>query len=277
LVLGAGIGGGVVLMVDGWLRPARPVDAARAERTRRLVRSVLLAVAAAAVVAVVTGWPALTVGAALVGAAAPGLVERRRRGRLYELQRIEAMASWIEQLRDRLSASGGFQTTVGATVRIAPEPIRAEVGRLASGLANASPEETEAALMRFAAEVADPIADLVVVALWMWAQRRARHLDELLSTLARQARAEAAVALAVDAERAGLRRERSILTVLLVAVPVALTAVDPSYLAPFGSAGGQVVLSGVLAMYAAGLWLLARLARPQRSPRVLDTSRVFAR
>jgi tight adherence protein B len=274
-LVGAGGALGLILMVHGWTSPPAPVDPLRARQTRLVALSGLGAVVGAGLMFALTQWPALTVAGGLAGAAVPSFLERRRRGRLYVLARIEALASWIEQLRDRLSAGGGFQTTVGSTVRIAPEPIRADVTRLAHGLAEGSPEATEQALMTFATDVADPIADLVVVALWMWSQRRAKHLDELLTTLAKQARGEAARALEIDASRAGLRREKTILTFLLVGVPVALTAMDPSYLAPFGSTRGQVVLSGVLVMYASGLWFMSRLTRARRGPRVLASERVI--
>jgi Flp pilus assembly protein TadB len=277
LLAGAGVGAGVVLVVAGWLTPPAAPNPAAAARARKVLRSAVAAVAAAAVVGLVTGWPALTVAAGLGGAAAPVMIERTRRGRLYSLRRVEAVAAWIEQLRDRLSASGAFQTTVASTVRIAPEAIRPDVARLAAGLAEGSPEATEAALQRFADDVDDHSADLAVVALWMWSQRRVANLEGLLTTLAAQARNEYDKAMEIDADRSGIRKERNALTVILFVVPVLLTVVDPSYLAPFGTTRGQVVLSVVMVMYAAGLWVMARLARPVRTPRVLSAERALPR
>src|SRR5438477_3656 len=81
-----------------------------------------------------------------------------------------------------------------------------------AGLAASTPEATTRALTDFASSLQDPTADVVAVALWMWAQRRAGDVAELLSSLAAHARAQAALAREVDAERAGLRRERLIFT-----------------------------------------------------------------
>lgn len=270
----AGVGLGLILIVTGLTDPL-PLRATSGT-ARRLAPITLLGISTGAAVGVVTRWPVLAVTAGVVAAATPGWVQRWRRGRLHTVVRLEGIAGWVEQLRDRLSAGGHFQTTVTATAATAPVAIRAEVAALAAGLADGSPEATGAALGRFAEELADPAADVVVVALWMWAQHRAGNVAELLSSLAAHARTEAALGREVDAERAGLRRERLIFTIILVAMPVGLTAIDPGYLTPFATARGQVVLAGIITLYALGLGLLARLSATPRPPRTITTRRVLS-
>ena len=275
VALGATVGLGLVLVVSGWTSPTPP----RTDRHRQLWVSSAAVVGAAGLAWVVTGWPALAVAAALGAAAAPSLWRHRRQGRLHHVQRLEAIATWIEMVRDRLAGGGWFQSTIVATARLAPELIRPELTRFAAALAapDSSPEVIDAALARLAAELGDANGDRVVMALAMWAQGHGTNLRELLSTLARQARSEAADQRDVDASRTMLRRERLIMTIVLVAVPVAMSVVDPGYLAPFGTSTGQVVLSGIVLLYGGGLLMLARLGRPVTPPRVLDTTQVFRR
>ena len=47
-----------------------------------------------------------------------------------------------------------------------------------------------------------------------------------------------------------------------------------SYLSPFGTTVGQLVLGAVGFFYAIGIWLMIRLVRPASPPRLLEAERI---
>ena len=113
--------------------------------------------------------------------------------------RSEALAVWAEMLRDTIAAHAGLREAIAVTARVAPLPIRAEVQALA---VRAEREPLTVALRRFAVEVADPVADLIVAALVIAADRQAHRLAELLSQIAAAAREQAAMRIRVETGRA---------------------------------------------------------------------------
>ena len=154
---------GLVLVVVGlW-----PVDTPVAPR-RPLVwsggwsRRGLLAVAAAVVAGLLTRWPAVALLAGALGWAAPSLLRGTATSR-SAIARIEAVAAWTEMLQGLLAAAAALEQAIIASVRVAPEPIRAEVGELAEGLRGNQP--LRVALGRFAQALDEPTADVVVAAL----------------------------------------------------------------------------------------------------------------
>ena len=186
--------------------------------------------------------------------------------------RIEAVATWTELLRDTLAAAAGLSQAITATAELAPQAIRGPVlvlaERLASGIS------MEDALRSFAADLADPSADLVVCALLVAATARSQRLGDLLGALAQSCREEVAMRLRVEASRASSRS--SVRTVILFSVSFAalLFVVARSYLLPFGTATGQIVLLVVGVCYVAGLTFMVRLVRPRRpAARLLSAER----
>ena len=115
------------------LRDPRPRD--RARHAPRLAA----AVAVGAVTMAFTGW----IVAALVLAASAwtvvGAVQGRDR-RTDDVARTEALASWIESLRDVLVAGDQPIGAIAATVSTCPMAIRPHVRRLATSLGRQEPE-----------------------------------------------------------------------------------------------------------------------------------------
>jgi hypothetical protein len=98
---------------------------------------------------------------------------------------------------------------------------------------------------------------------------RAQRLGELLAALAESTREEVALRLRIETSRASIRSGVRTVLVFSVGFAVALTILAHSYLAPFGSAAGQIVLLVVGALYAMGLTLMVVLARPPAPVRLL--------
>ena len=126
---------------------------------------------------VVTGWPAAGVLAGAAAGVAPMLVGHAVDSARRLKARSEALASWAEMLRDTIASHAGLREAIAVTARVAPAPIRSEVQALA---VRAERESLTMALRRFAVDVADPVADLIVAALVIAAERQAQRLAELL-------------------------------------------------------------------------------------------------
>ena len=234
------------------------------------------AVAAALIVLAASGW----VVAAIVVAAgcwyAIGTWQRRDVGGVSDVQRIDALASWIENLRDVLIAGDQPIGAINATVATCPAAIRPQVRRLAAGLGRQDPATV---FRRFADDIDDPLGDLVAAGLLIAVQRGARTAA-VLGSLAEQARRQADRRRLVEAERAPIQREVTLLTVIMGSLVLGLLVFGRSeYLAPYDTAGGQLFLGAVLAIYSVLLLRVQRLARFPKPSRFLtaDSQRVEVR
>jgi tight adherence protein B len=272
-LLGAGTGLGLILLLAALRHP--PAMAAAVPRWRdalaRLRRQatwprVASALAAVAVVAVVTRWP---IGSVLAGLAAWFLPRILGRDREHErsLGRIEAIASWTEQLRDTLAAAAGLEQAILATAPIAPEAVREEVAGLAAAIHRG--ERLPAGLRAFAEAAADPAADLVVAALLLAAEHQARDLGQLLSSLADSARQHAAMRMRIAAARARVRTAARIIIGVTVLLTAGLLAWSRAFLAPFDSPAGQLMLLLVGGCFASAFWWLHKISSFQQPSRIL--------
>jgi tight adherence protein B len=224
-----------------------------------------LVVAAAAAGWALTGWPAAGVLAGGAAAVAPLLSgTRRRRDELNA--KSEALASWAEMLRDTITAHAGLREAIALTARVAPAPIRKEVQLLA---VRAERESLTTALRRFAIEVADPVADLIVASLVIAAERQAQRLAELLTQIAGSAREQSAMRLRVETGRARTYASSRALVAITFGLAVVLLVFSPTFMSPYDSATGQIVLMAIGALFAGALWALVQLGRPVTPPRLL--------
>jgi len=126
--------------------------------------------------------------------------------------------------------------------------------------------------MRFADDLDDPSADLIVAALVLNARLRGPGLREVLSALADSAREELDVRRKVAAERRSTRRSVQVVVAVTLIMAAGLVLFNPTYMAPYTSFIGQVVLLVVIALYALGLLWLRRLAKIEVPERFLITS-----
>ena len=282
---GTGIGGGLLGLASA-LRRHRPEDHRPQDHRRRSGQgcdspsgskrglalngsswSSRLALAAilAVLAGLVTRWPAAALLAACAGIGLPSLLRVTRR--TNSIARTEAIALWTELLRDTLAAASGLSQSIVATASVAPDPIRTQVAALAQRLSNGMP--MPAALRMFADEIGDPSADLVVCALMLAAAARAQRLVDLLGALADAMHEEVAMRLKVESGRASARSGVRTIIVFSLGFAGLLTLVARAYLAPFGSASGQIALVAAGAFDAAGIVLMTRLLREPLAPRLL--------
>lgn len=259
LILGAGVGFGLFLVISGWTgatipRPAISKLNLRWEGTQRRVA---LALAGAATLGLLSRWPVALVGGALLGASLPSIVGGKA-ARERAIARNDAVATWAELLRDSLSGAHGLEEVIITTAPIAPLAIRDDVLRLAGRIGH---ERIGTALRGFAEDLGDPTADLVVAALILAAEGSSRELGALLGSLAEAARDEAAMRRRVEASRARARSTVQIVTGLTSVMVTGLLLFDRQYLKPYDDPTGQAVLALVAGLFGIGLWWLARMSQ----------------
>lgn len=265
LALGAGalVGCGLFLMAMGLRRAERrdlrALVATRSPAEDRRLLQLVGGIGVALVVVLATGQP---VGALLAGGVALALpsVFGGKAARASEIALIEAISTWTGQLRDMLSGGNGLLETIEATAPFAPAPIRAEVDRLARGMRRG---RLVPALRAFAADVGDPMADLVVASLVVATTEQVGRLGELLGMLAVRTNEQAALRMRIDRDRAGIRTQVRGVVLVTVTCVVLLLVFDRALLAAYESAEGQVVLGLIGACFLAGFAMLARMGRPQ--------------
>jgi Flp pilus assembly protein TadB len=269
---GLGSGLGAWLVIDGLTRRRRPAGGGSGSQLwRRIASGGTTAAAAGAVTAatVIGAWTRWPVAAVLAGAAAwalPGLLTGARRQQEAQ-RRLEAIATWTESLRGTLQAAAGLEQAITTTATTAPEPIRPQVSALAQAL-HAGLRAPEA-LRAFAADLDHPDADRVVAALLLAATGRARNLADQLGALAAAAREQAAAHRRVHTEWATIRTSVRVIIAITVVMAAGQILLNRSFLEPYDTPGGQVVLAVVGVLFGLGFWWLARLSRISQPPRTL--------
>ncbi len=253
--------------------PTRALPAAKvntAARRRGGIR-IMLAIAVGGLIVLMSSWllPGIVVGVGTWWGV--GGWQRRQNSANSEIARLDALASWIESVRDVLMAGeqpiGAIASSVGACSPL----IRPYVRRLATGLSRQDPEIV---FRRFADDLDDPVADLVAAGLSIAIRRGARTVP-VLSALAQQTREQVDRRRLVEAERAPTRREVTSLTVIMGGLVVALLVFGRSqYLDAYDQPEGQVFLAVALTGYAGLIVRVQKLAAFPRPGRFMTAGQV---
>ena len=248
-------------LVAAFTKPRTTTSGQTALLVRHIGPKAATAAVIALLVAVVTGWvlPALMVGA--VGWWATGMILDRERGADAEVAKVEAIATWTEQLRDVLLAGDQPIGAIGATVATAPDPVRPHVRALAARLGR---QNEQVVLRQWADALDDPTADLVAAGLLVALSHGARA-EAVLTSVAAQARQQAERRRLLEAERAPVKREVWAVTAMMsLQLLGGLLFARSSYLAPYRTTTGQVVLCVLLAVF---LGLVVRVQQLSRFPK----------
>ncbi|MEU6512109.1 type II secretion system F family protein [Streptomyces sp. NPDC046942] len=230
-------------------------------------RRVVAAVTAGAVTGVLTTWPVAAVLTTIALLTLPGLLGPDRHA-ARRTERMEALATWTEMLRDTLSAAAGLEQAVLATADIAPAALAREMRELAAAVRSGHP--LPAALRAFAEDVDDPLADVVVAAVVMAAEQQASHLAPLLGELAESVREQVAMRQRIDAGRASVRTGVRVTVIVTLGMVVGLVVFNRSYLDPFDTLTGQAVLAVVGVLFAASFVYLNAIGRIEEPVRLIS-------
>jgi tight adherence protein B len=242
-------------------------------RLDRLRRDVLsprggIAIVAGILALVTTRWVVAGIGVALLAyswRSLSGAGSERA-----AITRLEGLATWTESLRDTIAGAVGLEQAIPSSTRIAAPAIREPLLKLVDRLHTrmAMPD----ALRLFASDLDDPSADLIIAALIINSRLRGPGLRDLLGALSRSVREELDMRRKVGAERRSTRRSVQIVILVSVGMAIGLAFVDHSFLAPYSSPFGQLVLALIACLYGLGIAWLRRLARFESPQRMLGDS-----
>jgi Flp pilus assembly protein TadB len=243
--------------VPGWLRSVTP-------RSRILI---LVGFGVGVLVAVLTGW---LVAVLLLPAAVAGLpVLLSVPPSSSKIDRLEAMEEWTRSLSGVLTVGIGLEEALVATLRSAPDPIRPEVTRLIARLR--ARWSTEEALRMFADDLDDATGDLVAANLILGARRRGAGVASVLESLAESVAADVRARRAVEADRAKPRATARWVTLITIGV-LALLGLTGSYITPYSTPLGQLILVLLLGAYVATLVWMRRMAAGKPLPRFIGSA-----
>lgn len=275
VAIGLVLGAGVLLIVSPWLWPrttrvvARraPLDGMRERLAQAglgrvavgvpIALSVLGGVALGAVVLALAPVPALSLGAAAVGAALPLAVLGARARALRRAMRA-AWPDLVDHLVSGLRSGRPLAEAVGALADVGPAETRVAFRtfeRRAMGSGNLA-----SALDGLKSDLADPIADRIVETLKMAREVGGSELPGILRTLASSLRADAAVRSEVEARQSWVRGAAR-LGVVAPWVVLLLLASRPEAAAAYNSPAGIVLLAVGLAVTVVAYRIMIALGR----------------
>ncbi|WP_341729119.1 type II secretion system F family protein [Brooklawnia sp.] len=278
-VAGAIIAGGILGIIVG----LRLVPISKAKRNARRPSSwrrrwaaispvrrwaTLAALAVGMIVAILSGWviaivvlPAAVLGVPVLLASAADT------GRIGKL---DGIAEWTRNLSGVLVAGQGLEQALVASLRSCPDTVRPEVAALVARLRSRWP--TEAALRAFADDLDDATGDLVAAALILGSRKRGPGLAAMLTGLAESAAADVKARRQIEADRAKPRTIARLVT-LLSAGALTVLALTGSFLEPYRTPLGQVILLVLLACYTSSLIWLKKAAQSPPPARFLGVPR----
>jgi Flp pilus assembly protein TadB len=269
VLLGALVGGGVFIAIVAirGLPPSPHRGPGRLERLARDAVSVRggVSLIIGILALLVTRWVVAGVGLALLAfswRSLSGAVSERK-----AMARLEGLATWTESLRDTIAGAVGLEQAIPASVRVADPSIIGPLLGLVDRLHTRVPMHV--ALRRFADDLDDPGADLIIAALIINSRLRGPGLRDLLGALAGSVREELDMRRKVNASRRSTRRSVQIVILVSVGMAIALAVFDHTFLAPYDSAFGQLILAVIGAVYGAGIVWLRRLAKFETPDRLL--------
>jgi Flp pilus assembly protein TadB len=268
-VCAGGVGGaGLLLLVVAIRGVPRKPHAVGPGKAERWLRDAFgwrgaLALILGAITLAATGWivAGLGVGLLALGWRSLGGAASERR----TVARLEGLAVWTESLRDTIAGAVGLEQAIPSSLRVAAPTIRRPLENLVDRMRSRVPMAD--ALRRFADDLNDPSADLIIAALIINARLRGPGLRDLLGALSGSVREELDMRRKVSAERRSTRRSVQIVVLISVGLALGMAFFNHSYVHVYDSPAGQLVLVFVVALYAAGfVWLrkLANFEPPER-------------
>lgn len=256
---GALIVAGVIGLFLGLKPSPPPPPRSRLTRLKPLnqrgKRLLMIGVVGGVLAWLITGWALALLAVLLAVVGVPILLSSS--GAEASIARLEAMEEWTRSLSGVLTVGIGLEQALVATQRSTPAAIRPEVGRLVARLR--SRWDTEDAVRAFADELDDATGDLVAANLILAARRRGAGLAQVLESLAESVSADVRARRQIEADRAKPRATARWVTIISVGVLVVL-AISGTYVEPYRSPLGQVILVTLLTAYVATLVWMKRMA-----------------
>ena len=268
-LVGIGVGIGIALVVTGLFSTTAP--AKRMAFTKQIDtvtrQSALFALVGGGLVGLLTWWPVGVLIGAGVGWTLRSSLTQNSSSKVTK--RLDALATWIETLRDSVASHRGLVAAIESTVSAAPKTLRPNIEALVVRIRSGIP--VDRAFEQLAAELGDSAADEAIAPLILAARFGGTDLANLLGQAATNTRTHLALWQRTELARSKPRREmRIVLMVTLGFIGLAFTA-GHSYMAAFGTFDGQIALLLIAGLFASGFAMMNRLSKPQQMPRLFSS------
>jgi len=264
-VAGLGIYLAVLTVVGLPERPAgkpRRQKGSVSERGRRLTYGIV----GGLVALLATRWIVAGIGIGLLVAfwdkiAGSSAVEKQA------IARLEGLAAWTESLRDTIAGAIGLEQAIPATAVNAAAPIRPSLNMMVDRIRIREP--LPAALTAFAEDLDDSSADVICAALLLNARLRGPGLRDVLTALASSTREELDMRRRIEASRKSIRRSVRLVLLIVLTMMGGLSVFNRTYVEPYNSVLGQMMLLIIAALFLLGVLWLRSLAAPSKTERFL--------
>lgn len=215
---------------------------------------------------VVWAWTSWPVGGLWVfaGIMSIPLLRGERHSAEDEIAKVEAIATWTEQIRDTMNASAGLQQSLVATASNGPAAIQSELAQFAR---RGPRGDLSGALRQLGVELNHPASDLVIAGLRSATELDAGRLVPLLSRLASSIRDEAQMRVRIEISRARVRTSMKIVGFFVALTVALMIVVGRDLLSGYASPLGQVWLLVVGSVVVLAIWStrkLAQVPQPER-------------
>ncbi|MDA8118368.1 MAG: type II secretion system F family protein [Actinomycetota bacterium] len=177
------------------------------------------------------------------------------------VERLDALATWIEQLGSSLSGAMSLYQLIASCGDTAPIEIRPQVAVLSKRVGTPGVSLVEA-LWEFADEFADETVDLLVASLAGAATASGGQLSNTLDLLGRLARNEAEMQRRIATSQHSPRTDAKAGLLISVALFAGLMLLDRSFVSPFKTMVGQLVLGGIVGLFLLMSRLFVTTAQP---------------
>ncbi|TGB15515.1 type II secretion system F family protein [Streptomyces sp. MZ04] len=186
-----------------------------------------------------------------------------------EIARLEAVEEWVRRLSDIHTVGVSLEQSIQRSLETAPQPIRNELTLLVSRLtAGWQPQDAYRAL---ADDLNDATADEVIALLILHVQDRGAGLSRALRDLAAALQHEVLMRREVEADREKPRTNDRWVTIFCLAI-VGISVASGSYVEPFNTVVGNLVLVGLCVGFVLIKIWMQRLAVLEPAPRFLSSA-----
>jgi Flp pilus assembly protein TadB len=269
ILAGAVVGLGIYVAVLAFVGlPPRPAGkprrrrASMSERGRRMTYGIV----AGLIALLATRWVVAGIGIGLLVAfwnkiAGSSALEKRG------IARLEGLAAWTESLRDTIAGAIGLEQAIPATAVNAAAPIRPSLNLLVDRLRIREPLPD--ALTAFAEDLDDSSADVICAALLLNSRLRGPGLRDVLTALAESTREELDMRRRIEASRKSIRRSVRLVLLIVLTMMGGLSIFNRTYVKPYNSVLGQLMLLIIAALFTLGVMWLRSLAAESKTERFL--------
>lgn len=232
-----------------------------ARRTR-----LLGALAAGTGVWLFTSWLGGAVLAVIVIAGLPWMLNPGR-GSAVRIERLEALEEWVRRMSDVHTVGISLEAAITASLRSVPDPIAPDVKRMVARLgAGWKPAD---AYRAFAEDLDDATGDMVCALMLLHATDRGAGLGQALTDLSGAVAEEVMMRRRVEADRAKPRANARWVTLFCLVV-FGLCALSGSYVQPYSTPVGSIVLALLACSFGGLLLWMRRMANMRPNPRFLS-------